>query len=101
MKLRSSLLPFALLALAGCGDAETDRSDPAEPTYSVVMMDGGNTRVAVIKAVREVTGLGLHDAKELVDSTPSVVLSELSQDAAKAVAEKLVGAGAKVELERN
>lgn len=93
--------PLALLALVACADAEVDRSEFPGPTYSVVMTDGGMAKIAVIKAVREVTGLGLRDAKAMVDSTPSMVKSGLSHAEAKMLEEKLEKAGATIEVKRN
>ena len=58
----------------------------------------GGTKVAVIKAVREITGLGLVDAKGLVDKAPSVIKEKVSADEAKEIKEKLEAAGATVEV---
>ena len=64
----------------------------------VAVTEVGGTKVAVIKAVREITGLGLVDAKGLVDKVPSVVKEKVSADEAKEIKEKLEAAGATVEV---
>ena len=70
-----------------------------EPTeVNVTLTEVGGTKVAVIKAVREITGLGLVDAKGLVDKAPSVIKEKVSADEAKEIKEKLEAAGATVEV---
>jgi large subunit ribosomal protein L7/L12 len=70
-----------------------------EPTeFNVVLTEAGAKKINVIKEVRGVTGLGLKEAKELVDSAPSVVKEALPKDEAEALKKKLEEAGAKVEL---
>ena len=62
------------------------------------MADVGATKVAVIKAVREITGLGLVDAKKLVDGAPAAIKENVSPEEAESIKEKLVAAGATVEI---
>ena len=84
--------PVAVAAAADAGAA-------AEPTeVNVTLTEVGGTKVAVIKAVREITGLGLVDAKGLVDKVPSVIKEKVSADEAKEIKEKLEAAGATVEV---
>ena len=84
--------PVAVAAAADAGAA-------AEPTeVNVTLTEVGGTKVAVIKAVREITGLGLVDAKGLVDKAPSVIKEKVSADEAKEIKEKLEAAGATVEV---
>ena len=67
--------------------------------FDVVITEGGPNKIAVIKAVREVSpGLGLADAKKLVESAPAKVLEGVSKDAAEAAKKKLEEAGAKIDL---
>lgn len=67
--------------------------------FNVVIVEAGANKIAVIKAVREVApGLGLADAKKLVESAPANVLDGVSKDAAEAAKKKLEEAGAKIEL---
>ena len=80
--------PVAVAAAADAGAA-------AEPTeVNVTLTEVGGTKVAVIKAVREITGLGLVDAKGLIDKAPSVIKEKVSADEAKEIKEKLEAAQA-------
>ena len=81
--------------VAGAGDAAADAA-PAQVT--VTLTEAGATKVAVIKAVREITGLGLVDAKGLVDKLPAVIKENISTDEAAPIKEKLEAAGATVEV---
>lgn len=66
--------------------------------YTVVLNDAGGKKIQVIKAVREVTSLGLKEAKDLVDSAPGVVKEGVTKDEAEAIKKKLEEQGATVEL---
>ncbi|WP_019372839.1 50S ribosomal protein L7/L12, partial [Melaminivora alkalimesophila] len=66
--------------------------------FDVVLNEAGANKVAVIKAVREITGLGLKEAKDLVDGAPKPVKEALPKADAEAAVKKLVDAGAKAEL---
>ncbi len=66
--------------------------------FNVVLLEAGAAKVSVIKAVREITGLGLKEAKDLVDGAPKNVKEGISKADADAAMKKLVDAGAKVEL---
>ena len=82
---------------AAVGDAGGEAA--AEKTeFDVVMSSFGSTKVAVIKVVRAVTGLGLKEAKELVESAPATVKETLAKDEAEDVKKQLEEAGASVEL---
>ena len=71
----------------------------AEPTeVSVVLTDVGTSKVGVINVVREITGLGLVEAKGLVDKAPSPIKENISPDEAEEIKKKLVDAGATVEI---
>ena len=84
---------------AAADTAAADAGAAAEPTeVNVTLTEVGGTKVAVIKAVREITGLGLVDAKGLVDKAPSVIKEKVSADEAKEIKEKLEAAGATVEV---
>ena len=84
----------APVAVAAAGEA--DSGEPAQVT--VTLTEAGATKVAVIKAVREITGLGLVDAKGLVDKAPATIKENISADDAKEIKEKLEAAGASVEV---
>mgnify|MGYP003590122846 CR=1 FL=1 len=79
--------------------AAAEEAAPAGPVeVSVIIKEVGPSKVAVIKAVRELTGLGLVEAKGLVDSAPSAVKENVSEEVAKEVKAKLEEAGAVVEI---
>lgn len=81
-------------AVAGPAAAEEEKSE-----YTVVLTDAGATKIAVIKAVREIVPtLGLVEAKTLVDSAPKTILENAKKDDANVAKAKLEAAGAKVEL---
>jgi large subunit ribosomal protein L7/L12 len=81
-------------AAGGAGAAAVEE----KTEFNVVLLDAGAAKVSVIKAVREITGLGLKEAKDLVDGAPKNVKEGLSKADAEAAQKKLVEAGAKVEL---
>jgi len=84
--------------MAGPGGGEA--AAPAEQTeFKVVLKAAGDKKIQVIKAVREATGLGLKEAKDLVDSAPKPVKEGLSKDDAEKLKTTLEEAGASVELE--
>jgi len=86
----------AMSAPAASGAAAPVAEEKTE--FNVVLLDAGSGKVAVIKAVREITGLGLKEAKDLVDGAPKNVKEGLSKADAEAAKKKLEDAGAKVEL---
>ena len=90
----------APVAVAAGGGGGGDAAPAEEKTdFDVVLAEAGGNKIAVIKAVREVaSGLGLADAKKLVESAPAPVLEGASKDDAEAAKAKLEEAGAKVEL---
>lgn len=88
----SAAAPVAVAAAADTAAA----AGPSEVT--VTLTDVGATKVAVIKAVREITGLGLVDAKGLVDKTPSVIKENIKPEEAEEIKAKLTEAGATVEV---
>ena len=67
-------------------------------SFDVVLKDIGQQKIQVIKAVREITGLGLKEAKDLVDAAPKAIKEGVSKDDAEAMKEKLTKVGAEVEL---
>ena len=81
---------------AGAGEAAPAAEEQTE--FTVVLKEIGGNKIAVIKAVREITGLGLGDAKALVEGAPSNVKEGVPKDAANEIATKLKEAGATVEL---
>ncbi len=89
----------AALAAPAAGGAAAGGAAAEEKTeFNVVLTDAGANKVSVIKAVREITGLGLKEAKDLVDGAPKNVKEGVAKADAEAAVKKLVEAGAKAEL---
>ena len=80
-------------AVAGGATAAEEKTE-----FDVILAGAGSSKVGVIKAVREVTGLGLKDAKDLVDNAPKALKEGASKEEAEQIKEKLEAAGASVEL---
>ncbi|TAG09140.1 MAG: 50S ribosomal protein L7/L12 [Verrucomicrobia bacterium] len=92
----SAAAPVAMAGPAAAGPAEAVEE---KTEFDVVITEAGANKIAVIKAVREVApGLGLADAKKLVESAPAKVLEGVAKDAAETAKKKLEEAGAKIEL---
>ncbi|MCT3021913.1 50S ribosomal protein L7/L12 [Pediococcus pentosaceus] len=70
----------------------------AKTSFNVELTSGGSAKIKVIKAVREITGAGLKDAKDMVDNAPSVIKEDVSEDEANELKAKLEEAGATVEV---
>ncbi|MEB0044392.1 50S ribosomal protein L7/L12 [Pseudomonas prosekii] len=85
-------------AAASAGPAAVAAVAEEQTEFNVMLLEAGEKKVNVIKAVRELTGLGLKEAKAVVDGAPGVVLEAVSKDAADKAKATLEEAGAKVEL---
>jgi large subunit ribosomal protein L7/L12 len=85
--------PVAVAALAGAGVAAPAAEEQTE--FTVTMSEFGANKVGVIKVIREITGLGLKEAKDLVEGVPSTVKEGVSKADAAAIKKKLEDAGAK------
>ncbi len=96
MKEEFGIDPSAVAAAPAAAAAEAVDEGPKE--VDVMLTSFGASKVAVIKVVREVTGLGLIEAKKLVDSAPVAIKEKVDEAAAKELADKLTEAGATVEL---
>ena len=90
----SAAAPVAVVA----GAAPAAAAAEEQTEFDVILTDAGAGKINVIKVVREITGLGLKEAKELVDNAPKAVKTGVSKDDAEATKAKLEEAGAKVEL---
>ncbi|MDM0008931.1 50S ribosomal protein L7/L12 [Variovorax sp. J22G73] len=88
----------AMAAPAGAGGGAAAAVAEEQTEFNVVLAEVGANKVSVIKAVREITGLGLKEAKDLVEAAPKAVKEALSKADAEAAKKKLEEAGAKVEL---
>lgn len=86
----------AAVAVAAPADGAAAAAEKTE--FDVVLAEVGGSKINVIKAVREITGLGLKDAKDLVDNAPKTIKEGASKDDAEAIKTKLEEIGAKVEL---
>jgi large subunit ribosomal protein L7/L12 len=80
-------------AAAGGAEAAEEKDE-----FDVILTGAGDKKIQVIKVVRELTSLGLKEAKDLVDGAPKAVLEKVAKDAAEKAAESLKGAGASVEV---
>ena len=89
----------AMAAPAGAGGGGAAAAAVEEKTeFNVVLLEAGANKVSVIKAVRELTGLGLKEAKDLVDGAPKPVKEAIAKADAEAALKKLVEAGAEAEI---
>jgi len=92
----SAAAPVAVAAVAGGGDA--GGAAEAKSEFDVVLASAGASKINVIKEVRAITGLGLKEAKDLVEGAPKAVKEGVSQDEANEIKAKLEEAGATVEV---
>ncbi|MBQ2687352.1 MAG: 50S ribosomal protein L7/L12 [Clostridia bacterium] len=88
----------AAAAVAVAGPAVAAAAEEEKTEFDVVLKSAGGNKIAVIKAVREATGLGLKEAKEVVDGAPKTLKEGVSKDDAEALKAKLEEAGAEVEV---
>ena len=93
----SAAAPMAVAGGAAAAPAAAAEEEKTE--FDVVLKAAGANKIAVIKAVREATGLGLVDAKALVDGAPKTVKEGVSKEVADELAEKLKAAGAEIEIQ--
>jgi large subunit ribosomal protein L7/L12 len=85
--------PVAAAPAAGAEEAAEEQTE-----FTVVLQSVGDTKINVIKAVREITGLGLKEAKDLVDAAPKPIKENVNKDEADSIAAKLKEAGATAEI---
>jgi len=95
----SAAAPVAVAAAPGASAAaEAAGADEEQTEFTVMLASFGESKINVIKVVREVTGLGLKDAKELVEGAPKAVKENVGKDEAGSIKTKLEAAGATVEI---
>lgn len=94
----SAAAPAAVAVAAGGGDDGGGAAAAEQTEFSVVLTEIGGQKIGVIKEVRAITGLGLKDSKELVESAPKAVKEGLSKEDAEEIKGKLEAAGATVEI---
>lgn len=92
----SAAAPVAVAAPGAAAAAPAPVEEQTE--FDVILLEAGASKINVIKVVREVTGLGLKEAKDLVDGAPKPVKEKISKEDAEALKAKLTEAGAKVEV---
>ena len=86
--------PVAVAAVAGAAPAAAEEKE----AFDIVLSSSGDKKIEVLKVVREVTGLGLKEAKDLVDGAPKPLKNGVKKDEAEAIKKKVEAAGGKVEL---
>ena len=89
-----SAAPVAAAPVAGAAAAPAEE----KTEFDVILKSAGANKLAVIKVAREITGLGLKDAKDLVESAPKTIKEAVAKDEAEKIAEQLKAAGAEVEI---
>ncbi|MCE9592755.1 MAG: 50S ribosomal protein L7/L12 [Planctomycetes bacterium] len=94
----SAAAPVAVAAAPAAGGAAAAAVEE-KTSFSVILENGGANKIAVIKEVRAITGLGLKEAKDLVEGAPKTVKEGASKEEAEAMKKQLEGAGAKVKLD--
>lgn len=90
----SAAAPVAVAAAPGAGAAAAEE----KTEFDVILANAGASKINVIKVVKEITGLGLKEAKDLVDNAPKAIKEGVSKDEAEEIKNKLTEAGATVEL---
>ncbi len=90
--------PVAMAAAAPAGGAAAAPVEEEKDEFDVILTEAGAQKIQVIKVVRELTSLGLKEAKDLVDAAPKAVLEKVTKEAAEAAKTKLADAGAEVEV---
>ena len=88
----------APVMVAGGGDGGDGAAAEEKSSFDVILKSAGSAKLAVVKKVKELTGLGLKEAKELVDSAPKALKEGVAKDEAEALKKELEEAGAEVEL---
>jgi large subunit ribosomal protein L7/L12 len=94
----SAAAPVAMAAAGPAVEAEPEKEEEEQVEFDVVLAEVGDQKIQVIKVVRELTNLGLREAKAVVDGAPAAVLEKVSKDDSQAAKEKLEAVGAKVEI---
>ena len=88
----------AAVAVASGGGADAGEAVEEQTEFDVILKAAGGSKLAVVKLVKELTGLGLKDAKDIVDSAPKAVKEGVTKDEAEGIKKSLEEAGAEVEL---
>jgi large subunit ribosomal protein L7/L12 len=94
----AAAMPAMAMAMPGAGGGEAAAAAEEQSVFDVILTAAGDKKINVIKEVRAITGLGLKEAKDLVEAAPKPVKEAVSKDEAQQLKAKLEEAGAKVEL---
>ena len=94
----SAAAPVEVAAAPAAGDSEDSASGDEQTEFEVILQGVGDNKIAVIKAVRSITGLGLKDAKDMVEGAPKSLKESVSKEEADEMKNQLEEAGASVEL---
>ena len=99
LKSEYGIEPAAAAVAVAAGPVAAEAAEEAVQTeFDVIMTSAGQSKLAVVKLVKELTGLGLKEAKELVDAAPKAIKERVSKEEAEALKAQLIEAGAEVEL---
>ena len=94
----SAAAPVAAVAAAGAAPAEAEEAQEEQTEFDVILTSAGEKKIQVIKAVRELTGLGLKEAKALVDEAPKPIKEKVRKEEADSVKEKIEEAGGTADI---
>ncbi len=94
----SAAAPVAVAAVGAAGGAAPAAAEEEKTEFDVILVDAGDKKINVIKEVRAITGLGLKEAKDLVEGAPKPVKEAVSKDEAAKIKKQLEEAGAKVDV---
>lgn len=94
----SAAMPVAAAVPVASGSQESQAAQEEKTAFNVVLLSGGDQKIAVIKIVREITGKGLKEAKDLVDAAPQIVKEGVKKEEAEEIKKRLEEVGAKAEL---
>ncbi len=94
----SAAAPVAVAAMPGMAGGEAAAAAEEKTEFDVKLTETGSQKIQVIKVIRAITGLGLKEAKELVDSAPSVIKEGVSKEEAEEIQKKVEEVGGKVEI---
>ncbi len=98
LKTEYGIEPAAAAVAVAAGPAAAEAAAEEKTSFDVILKSAGSAKLAVVKAVKELTGLGLKEAKDLVDGAPSELKKGVTKDEADALKKQLEEAGAEVEL---
>jgi large subunit ribosomal protein L7/L12 len=90
--------PAAAAAVAVAAPVAAEAAATEQTQFDVILVSAGAAKLGVVKAVKEITGLGLKESKELVESAPKAIKEGVAKDEAEKIAEQLKAAGAEVEV---